>query len=78
MKKPETLYIMKYLTTESPYFQIYRGNFRQEESALAKAEEMKKDPTMLQIIIKKRITSEPVAKSYYKWNQGFETVHLGR
>ena len=71
------LYMMKFLSTESPYYQIVRGNFRFYESALEKANELKQDPTILKIEIRKRNDRE--VHKMYKWDRsGFETIYLGR
>ena len=72
------MFFMKVLTTESPYFQIVRGNFRYEDAVMAKAEELKRDATVQKIVIKKRENLRQVPTNYYKWDKGFETIYLGR
>ena len=72
------MYFMKILTTESPYFQIVRGNFRYEDAVMAKADELKQDATVQKIVIKKRDNLRQVPKNFYKWDNGFEVVYLGR
>ena len=72
------MYFMKILTTESPYFQIVRGNFRYEDAVMAKADELKQDSTVQKIVIKKRDNLRQVPKNFYKWDNGFEVVYLGR
>ena len=72
------MYFMKILTTESPYFQIVRGNFRYEDAVMAKADELKQDSTVQKIVIKKRDNMRQVPKNFYKWDNGFEVVYLGR
>ena len=69
---------MKVLTTESPYFQIVSGNFRYADAVMQKAEELKQDATVQQIVVKKRDNLRQVPKNYYKWDQGFEVFYLGR
>ena len=53
------MFFMKVLTTESPYFQIVRGNFRYEDAVMAKADELKRDASVQKIVIKKRKASKP-------------------
>ena len=72
------MFFMKVLTTESPYFQIVRGNFRYESAVMQKANELKQDATVQKIVIKKRENLRQVPKNFYKWDQGFETIYLGR
>ena len=72
------MFFMKVLTTESPYFQIVRGNFRYEDAVMAKAEELKHDATVQKIVIKKRENLHQVPKNYYKWDEGFEVFYLGK
>ena len=72
------MFFLKVLTTESPYYQIVRGNFRYEDAAMAKADELKQDATVQKIVIKKRNNMHDVSKNYYKWDCGFEVVYLGR
>ncbi len=70
------IYMMKYLSDASPYYQIVRGNFRYQEAALEKAEELKQDPTVEKIESRKRTDRD--IKKVYRWNRGFETIYLGR
>ena len=72
------MFFMKVLTTESPYFQIVRGNFRYEDAVMAKADELKRDASVQKIVIKKRENLRQVPTNYYKWDRGFEVVYLGR
>ena len=72
------MFFMKVLTTESPYFQIVRGNFRYEDAVMAKADELKRDASVQKIVIKKRENLRQVPKNFYKWDNGFETIYLGR
>ena len=72
------MYFMKVLTTESPYFQIIRGNFRYADAVMQKANELKQDATVQKIVIKKRDNMRQVPTNYYKWDRGFEVVYLGR
>ena len=72
------MYFMKVLTTESPYFQIVRGNFRYESAVMQKADELKQDSRVQKIVIKKRNDMRQVPTNFYKWDQGFETFYLGR
>lgn len=72
------MFFMKILTTESPYYQIVRGNFRYEDAVMKKADELKHDATVQKIIIKKRDDLRQIPKNYYKWDNGFEVVYLGR
>jgi hypothetical protein len=72
------MFFMKILTTESPYYQIVRGNYRYEEAVMAKADELKQDKRVQKIIIKKRENMRQIPKNYYKWDQGFETIYLGK
>lgn len=72
------MYFMKIMTTESPYYQIVRGNFRYESAVMEKADELKRDATVKKIIIKKRENMHQVAKNYYKWDNGFEVIYLGK
>lgn len=72
------MFFMKVLTTESPYFQIVRGNFRYADAVMAKADELKRDATVQKIVIKKRENLRQVPKNFYKWDNGFEVVYLGR
>ena len=70
------LFMMKFLSTESPYYQIVRGNFRYFDAAMEKADELKKDPTIKKIEIRKR--NDRQIEKMYRWNEGFETIYLGR
>ena len=72
------MYFMKVLTTESPYYQIVRGNFRYADAVMQKADELKQDSRVQKIVIKKRENMRQVPKNFYKWDQGFETFYLGR
>ena len=72
------MYFMKVLTTESPYFQIVRGNFRYEDAVMAKADELKRDASVQKIVIKKRENLRQIPTNFYKWDKGFETIYLGR
>lgn len=72
------LYMMKFLSTESPYYQIVRGNFRYADAVMQKAEELKQDSRVQKIVIKKRNDMRQVPTNYYKWDRGFEVVYLGR
>ena len=72
------MFFLKVLTTESPYYQIVRGNFRYEDAAMAKADELKQDSTVQKIVIKKRENLRQVPKNFYKWDRGCEVVYLGR
>ena len=72
------MFFMKVLTTESPYFQIVRGNFRYEDAVMKKADELKQDSKVQKIVIKKRENLRQVPTNYYKWDKGFETIYLGR
>lgn len=72
------MYFMKILTTESPYFQIVRGNFRYEDAVMAKADELKQDSTVQKIVVKKRDNLRQIPKNFYKWDKGFEVFYLGR
>ena len=72
------MFFMKVLTTESPYFQIVRGNFRYEDAVMAKADELKRDASVQKIVIKKRDNMRQVPTNFYKWDNGFETIYLGR
>ena len=72
------MFFLKVLTTESPYYQIVRGNFRYEDAVMAKADELKRDTLVQKIVIKKRENLRQVPTNYYKWDNGFETIYLGR
>ena len=72
------MYFMKVLTSESPYYQIVRGNFRYEDAVMAKADELKRDATTQKIVIKKRESMHQVPVNYYKWDNGFEVIYLGK
>lgn len=72
------MYFMKILTTESPYYQIVRGNFRYADAVMQKADELKQDSRVQKIVIKKRNDMRQVPTNYYKWDRGFETIYLGR
>ena len=72
------MFFMKVLTTESPYFQIVRGNFRYEDAVMAKADELKRDASVQKIVIKKRENLRQIPTNFYKWDKGFETIYLGR
>lgn len=72
------MYFMKVLTTESPYYQIVRGNFRYADAVMQKADELKQDSRVQKIVIKKRNDMRQVPTNYYKWDRGFETIYLGR
>lgn len=72
------MFFMKVLTTESPYYQIIRGNFRYETAVMQKADELKQDSRVQKIVIKKRDNMRAIPKTYYKWDQGFETIYLGK
>ena len=69
------LYLMKILTTESPYYQIVRGNFRYLDAAMAKADELKQDSRVQKIVVKKRMENR--STNIYKWDNGFEVLYLG-
>ena len=71
------MFFMKILTTESPYYQIVRGNFRYEDAVMKKADELKQDSTVQKIVIKKRNDMHQVSRNYYKWDRGFEVIYLG-
>ena len=70
------LYLMKILTTESPYYQIVRGNFRYLDAVMAKADELKMNATVQKIVIKKRMVNR--STNIYKWDRGFEVIYLGQ
>ena len=72
------MFFLKVLTTESPYYQIVRGNFRYEDAAMAKADELKQDSKDQKIIIEKRENLRQIPTNFYKWDEGFETIYLGR
>ena len=72
------MFFMKILTTESPYFQIVRGNFRYADAVMQKADELKQDSKVQKIIIKKRENLRQIPTNFYKWDKGFETIYLGR
>ena len=72
------MYFMKVLTTESPYFQIVRGNFRYADAVMQKADELKQDSKVQKIVIKKRNDLRQIPTNFYKWDKGFETIYLGR
>ena len=72
------MFFMKVLTTESPYFQIVRGNFRYADAVMAKADELKRNATVQKIVIKKRENLRQIPTNFYKWDKGFETIYLGR
>lgn len=72
------MYFMKVLTTESPYYQIVRGNFRYEDAVMQKADELKRDVTVKKIIIKKRENLRQIPTNFYKWDDGFEVIYLGK
>ena len=72
------MFFMKVLTTEIPYFQIVRGNFRYEDAVMAKADELKRDASVQKIVIKKRENLRQIPTNFYKWDKGFETIYLGR
>ena len=72
------MFFMKVLTTESPYFQIVRGNFRYADAVMQKADELKQDSKVQKIIIKKRENLRQIPTNFYKWDKGFETIYLGR
>ena len=76
MKKSESIYMMKFLSDASPYYQIVRGNYRYLDAAMEKAEALKQDATVEKIEIRKRTDRD--IKKVYKWNRGFETIYLGR
>ena len=75
MKKSESIYMMKFLSDASPYYQIVRGNYRYLDAAMGKADELKQDATVEKIEIRKRTDRD--IKKVYKWNRGFETIYLG-
>lgn len=75
MKKSESIYMMKFLSDASPYYQIVRGNYRYLDAAMEKADELKQDATVEKIEIRKRTDRD--IKKVYKWNRGFETIYLG-
>ena len=72
------MFFMKILTTESPYYQIVRGNFRYEDAVMQKADELKQDGTVQKIVIKKRDNLRQIPTNFYKWDEGFEVFYLGR
>ena len=76
MKKSDSIYMMKFLSDASPYYQIVRGNFRYLDAVMQKADELKQDPSVQKIEIRKR-TDRDIQKMY-RWNRGFETIYLGR
>ena len=78
MKKSDSIYMMKFLSDASPYYQIVRGNFRYLDAAMQKADELKRDASVQKIVIKKRENLRQVPTNYYKWDNGFETIYLGR
>ena len=75
MKKSESIYMMKFLSDASPYYQMVRENYRYLDAAMEKAEELKQDATVEKIEIRKRTDRD--IKKVYKWNRGFETIYLG-
>lgn len=72
------MFFMKVLTTESPYFQIVRGNFRYADAVMQKADELKQDSKVQKIVIKKRNDLRQIPTNFYKWDKGFETIYLRR
>lgn len=73
------MYFMKIMTTASPYFQIVRGHWRYKDAVMQKAEELKQDATVQQIVIKKRDNSRQIPTNFYKWDQaGFEVIYIRR
>ena len=69
------LYMLKFRSSESPYYQIVRGNFRYLGAAMDKANELKQDDTVQNIEIRKR--NEREILKIYKWDRsGFETIFL--
>lgn len=75
-KKYDSTYSIKYKTFGYPYYHLVNGSFKIFESAMQKVEEIKADESVREVVLSKR-TGYHHAKMY-KWDNGFETIYLGR
>lgn len=79
MQKYSIVYGIRVKYYDNPFFQIYQGNFRFEDSVMAKARELQADP----MIEKIKVTCSSTAMSphyhhhkVYSYNKGFETLYV--
>ena len=76
MKNNNEVYLVKYRVENEPHYQIVHSNFRFEESAMKKVEEIRKSMPISEIIVNKRNGYK--STKVYSWCDGFEAVYLNR
>jgi len=74
MIKFNTTYKIKYQRTDNPYPSIWNGSYRYVDKAMKKVEELKKDPKITLIVLKK--CNGHHFDTLYKYDEGFEIVYL--
>jgi len=76
MRKKDEVYMIKYKSNDNPYYRIVNCNFRFEESAMKKADELKQNKNISEIIVNKRVGYRSV--KIYSCSNGFEVHYLNR
>lgn len=75
MKKNE-IYLIKYKSSDNPYYQIVNGSFRFEKNAMKRVEEIRRNNNVSEIVVNKRVGYK--SAKIYSWSNGFEVSYLNR
>ena len=76
MRKKDEVYLIKYKTSDDPYYKIVKSSFRFEENAMKKVDEIRQNKDISEVIVNKRVGYRNA--KIYSWSSGFEVSYLNR